>query len=268
MSTINPGHLPFVLFQVQDGLYAVSAGSVREILQMPKTTPVPNAPPGVRGTVNLRGNITPVIDLRVRLGLPSLQAELGALIQLLGEREQDHRNWLAELEACVRECQPFRLARDPHKCKFGLWYDQFKTKDRLLSMTLPALDEPHKLIHATADAALERAQKGDAEGALKLIQARRNRELAGLIKLFAESRQILTEHHREIAIVMSDADRRLAITADLVEAVEPLPEGNIEPMPVLLAGQGLPCRIGKRSRTNETILLLDPESFFSPTSAN
>jgi hypothetical protein len=43
---------------------------------------------------------------------------------------------------------------------------------------------------------------------------------------------------------------------------------NIEPMPALLAGQGLQCRIGRRPKTNQTMVLLDPESFFSPTSAN
>jgi hypothetical protein len=48
------------------------------------------------------------------------------------DREQDHRNWLAELEACVREHRPFGMARDPHQCKFGLWYDRYKTEDRRL----------------------------------------------------------------------------------------------------------------------------------------
>jgi len=34
-------------------------------------TPIPNTPPWVRGVMNLRGTIVPVIDLRLRLGMPA-----------------------------------------------------------------------------------------------------------------------------------------------------------------------------------------------------
>ena len=80
-------------------------------------------PPEIRGVINLRGKVMQLIDLRVKLGLPSAKAEFDELIQLLHDREQDHHNWLTELEACVRERRPFKMAKDPHACKFGLWYD-------------------------------------------------------------------------------------------------------------------------------------------------
>ena len=188
--------LPYLLFQVKGGLFAAGSEMVREIVRMPQITGVPNAPPEIRGVINLRGKVIKTIDLRAKLGLPPLKVELDALIQLLRDREQDHRNWLAELEACVRERRPFGMARDPHKCKFGLWYDQFKMQDGLLGMTLPSMDAPHKIIHATADEALRRAESGDTEGALALIAARRNQELADLIRLLEESRRVLAQGRR------------------------------------------------------------------------
>jgi purine-binding chemotaxis protein CheW len=92
--------------------------------------------PEIRGVINSRGKVIPLIDLRVKLGLPSANVELDELIQLLHDREQDHYNWLPELEACVRERRQFKLARDPHACKFGLWHDKFQTDNSLLKMAL------------------------------------------------------------------------------------------------------------------------------------
>lgn len=237
---------------------------------VPQVTPVPNASPDVRGVMNLRGKIIELIDLRVKLGLAPFQAELGALIQLLREREQDHRDWLAELEACIHERRPFKLQRDPHKCKFGQWYDAYRTEDRLLRMTLPSMDEPHKAIHATAEEALHRAERGDTEGALELVASRRNRELAALVKLFAESRRILADGSRELAVVLSRGADHLAFSADLVEEVERIPEERIEPMPVSLTGLsgGLCSRIGRRLNSDQTVLVVNEDLLFSPGKLN
>jgi len=55
---------------------------------------------------------------------------------------------LTELEASWREQRPFKMARDPHACRFGLWYDRYQTDNNLLKMTLKKMDEPHQIIHA------------------------------------------------------------------------------------------------------------------------
>jgi len=111
--------LPFVVFELKRCLYAVSSKNVAAILTTPEVTKIPETPPEVRGVVSVRGKLIKLIDLRVKMGMPSLEQEVGEMVQLLNEREQDHKNWLAELEACVREHRPFKLARDPHQCKFG-----------------------------------------------------------------------------------------------------------------------------------------------------
>ena len=46
----------------------IAAADVTEVLRHGTTTPVPLAPPGVVGLVNLRGRVATVVDLRVRLG--------------------------------------------------------------------------------------------------------------------------------------------------------------------------------------------------------
>jgi purine-binding chemotaxis protein CheW len=268
ISTTNK--LPFVLFQVKEGLYAVSVQNVREIVILPKVVSIPNVPPEIRGVINLRGKVMPLIDLRTKFGLPSADADLGELIQLLHDRERDHHHWLAELEACVREHRPFKLARDPHACKFGLWYDTYQTDNSLLKMALKKMDGPHHRIHAAADEILQEVERGNLKGALELLAARRNGELGELSKLFEESRRILQEHHRELAVVLVRGEKRFAVSIDLVEAVERIPEENIEPMSAAVAAQGdrHHWRIGKRSKTNQPILLLDEDFLYFSGAAN
>jgi purine-binding chemotaxis protein CheW len=58
-----------LLFRLEGALYALPATTVREIVAPPPITRLPNAPEHVRGVMNLRGRIVPVIDLRRRLGL-------------------------------------------------------------------------------------------------------------------------------------------------------------------------------------------------------
>lgn len=269
MNPVVSNKLPFVLFQVKEGLYAVSSENVREIVMLPKVVSVPDVPPEIRGVINLRGTVMQLIDLRIKLGLPSAKSELDELVQLLHDREQDHHHWIGELEACVRERRPFKLARDPHACKFGLWYDTFQTESSLLKMLLKRMDEPHKIIHAAADEVLQGAEHNDTAGALALLADRRNGEMAELSKLFEEARRILREHHRELALVLGRGQKRFAVSIDTMEAVERIPEENIEPMSDVVAGQSnkLQWRVGKRTKTNQTILFLNEDFLLSPDGA-
>src|SRR5208282_2160850 len=49
--------------------YGMSVMKVREIIRMQKITPVPQMPAYVRGVINLRGRMIPIVDLRMKFGL-------------------------------------------------------------------------------------------------------------------------------------------------------------------------------------------------------
>lgn len=57
-----------ITFQLTDKLLGVDIMAIREIRAWTPTTKLPNAPSYVRGVVNLRGTVLPVIDLSDRLG--------------------------------------------------------------------------------------------------------------------------------------------------------------------------------------------------------
>ncbi len=59
----------YASFYVADALMGIPIGQVEEINHNLDLTPVPHAPPWVRGVMNLRGAVVTVVDLRVVLGL-------------------------------------------------------------------------------------------------------------------------------------------------------------------------------------------------------
>lgn len=60
-------------FKLGNQEYALDIMSVREIRGWTKTTPMPHAPSFMRGVINLRGTVLPVMDLAARLGLPPIE---------------------------------------------------------------------------------------------------------------------------------------------------------------------------------------------------
>jgi len=60
----------WVTFEVGGEIYGLPVGVVEEVLRVTTITRLPYAPAPVRGITQLRGRVLPVVDLRVRLGLP------------------------------------------------------------------------------------------------------------------------------------------------------------------------------------------------------
>jgi purine-binding chemotaxis protein CheW len=59
----------YLSFKLGDDLFAANAGKVLNILEMCKITEIPKAPDYMKGIINLRGKVLPVIDLRLKLGM-------------------------------------------------------------------------------------------------------------------------------------------------------------------------------------------------------
>ncbi len=60
-------------FRVGEQEYSVDIMSVREIRGWTRATSLPHSPDYVRGVINLRGTVLPVVDLAKRLGLPACE---------------------------------------------------------------------------------------------------------------------------------------------------------------------------------------------------
>lgn len=67
-SLSSPEAQPFLTFQVASQEFGCGLLRVREILQVAPISPVPSTPACIRGVMNVRGSVIPVIDLSVKFG--------------------------------------------------------------------------------------------------------------------------------------------------------------------------------------------------------
>lgn len=63
----------YLTFILTDEYYGLDILDVRELIGMMDITHVPQTPPFVKGLLNLRGVVLPVIDLRIKFGLPEME---------------------------------------------------------------------------------------------------------------------------------------------------------------------------------------------------
>jgi purine-binding chemotaxis protein CheW len=64
----------YLTFKLNGEEYGVEILKVQEIIKMMKVTPVPNTPDEVRGVINLRGQVIPIVDLRQHFEMDSAEA--------------------------------------------------------------------------------------------------------------------------------------------------------------------------------------------------
>jgi purine-binding chemotaxis protein CheW len=76
----------WVTCRVDRETFALPVKQVQEILRVTALTRVPHAPFPVRGVTNLRGYVLPVVDLRVRLGLPAVDPGPQARVMVVHSR--------------------------------------------------------------------------------------------------------------------------------------------------------------------------------------
>ena len=71
----STGEVELLSFRVGEHEYSVNIMSVREIRGWTRTTSLPRAPSYIRGVINLRGTVLPVVDLCQRLGLEASEPD-------------------------------------------------------------------------------------------------------------------------------------------------------------------------------------------------
>lgn len=67
------GRSQYLTFRLMNEEYGLDILCVQEIRGFSQVTPLPNSPPEVRGMMNLRGAVVPVIDMRMKFGMPSTE---------------------------------------------------------------------------------------------------------------------------------------------------------------------------------------------------
>ena len=107
----------YLTFTLADEVFAVDVARVREILEMPSITKVPQVPDFMRGVINLRGCVVPVIDLRLKFNMAETAQTVNTCI-IVVEVSMDGENIvlgaLADSVQEVIEMEPSQIEAAPH----------------------------------------------------------------------------------------------------------------------------------------------------------
>jgi len=107
----------YLTFTLSEELFAVDVARVREILEISTITRVPQMPDFMRGVINLRGSVVPVIDLRLKFGMEETNQTVNTCI-IVVEVDMDGESIvlgaLADSVQEVIEIEPSQIEAAPH----------------------------------------------------------------------------------------------------------------------------------------------------------
>ncbi len=70
----------YLNFTLGKEVFALDISSVREVLELPSITKIPRTPDFMCGVINLRGHAVPVMDMRLKFGMPTTEATVDTCI--------------------------------------------------------------------------------------------------------------------------------------------------------------------------------------------
>lgn len=106
----------YLTFTLGDEDFALDIGKVREVLDYPTITKVPRMPEFLRGVINLRGNVVPVIDLRYKLGMGAIKQSVDTcivIVEIMIDGELTQMGALADSVKEVIDIDPGQISPPP-----------------------------------------------------------------------------------------------------------------------------------------------------------
>ncbi|HND61707.1 MAG TPA: chemotaxis protein CheW [Opitutaceae bacterium] len=88
---------------LENEAYGIAVLKVREIIRLQKITPVPQVPSYVKGVINLRGRVIPVVDLRAKFGLKAEFAERTCIVVVQVKLTNEQIVAMGLIVDCVEE---------------------------------------------------------------------------------------------------------------------------------------------------------------------
>ncbi len=93
----------YLTFILDDEIYAIDIQQVREVLDFTEVTRVPRMPDYMRGVINLRGGVVPVVDLRLKFDMPCTEKTVDTCIIIMEITIDGETNLIGALADSVSE---------------------------------------------------------------------------------------------------------------------------------------------------------------------
>ncbi len=93
----------YLTFKLDQEIFSIDVSQVREVLDLTAITKVPRAPEFMRGVINVRGNVVPVVDLRVKFGMLKVESTVNTRIIVMDLALDDENVVLGAIADSVHE---------------------------------------------------------------------------------------------------------------------------------------------------------------------
>ena len=106
----------YLTFQLGDEVFSLDISQVREVLDFTDITKIPRSPEFMRGVINLRGSVVPVVDLRVKFGMSKTEKTRNTciiIVEVAVDDEQTVLGALADMVDEVIELEPGQIEPAP-----------------------------------------------------------------------------------------------------------------------------------------------------------
>ncbi len=106
----------FLTFQLKEEVFALEIVKVREVLELTSITKVPRTPTFMRGVINLRGNVVPVIDMNLKFGMMGTNQTVNTciiIVEILLDGEETLLGALVDSVQEVMDLDPNQIEPAP-----------------------------------------------------------------------------------------------------------------------------------------------------------
>ena len=105
----------YLTFRLGEEVFALDIAQVREVLDYTAITRVPRMPEFMRGVINLRGSVVPVVDLRLKFGMAMTERTVNTCIIIAEVAIGGERTLLGALADSVQEVSILRRGRSSRR---------------------------------------------------------------------------------------------------------------------------------------------------------
>lgn len=113
------GKKTYLTFGLGDEIFAVNVQQVHEVLDFKTITKIPGAPDFMRGIINLRGHVVPVVDMRLKFGMTETEKTLSTCIIVMDVGTGEHKTMIGALADSVKEVFEFEPGQIEPPPRFG-----------------------------------------------------------------------------------------------------------------------------------------------------
>ncbi len=200
----------WVVFKLNNMDYCITSEFVDSIVIPGEIIDMPGSPDYMLGVMKYNGRTIPVIEMRTLFGMMNL----AEYIEGFAVMKQMHVEWIEALEESVEKRVTFTKAVDPHKCKFGIWYDNFHTDNISLNFVLKKIDEPHQFIHYCGAEVNELMQRKEWDAAHAKMEEAKQVCYGKVIPLLDQLIEIYKTVNKGITVVLNRDGQYLSVMVD------------------------------------------------------